>query len=72
MLVGCWVSRQWSKDEVKMANVSKKKTRRYAADGRGAKYPLLEEQLIAWFKEQRSSKIQFLLVLSNFVKTCIK
>ena len=45
---------------MKMANVSNKKTRRYAAGRRGAKYPLLEEKLVTWFKKQRASKIQFL------------
>ena len=48
--------REWNKNEVKMANISNKQTRRHAGAGRGAKYPLLEEQLIAWFKDQRDSK----------------
>lgn len=52
--------REWSKNETKMANLNDKKTRRYTAGGRGAKYPLLEEQLAAWFKEQRGSKITIL------------
>ena len=39
-----------------MANLKDKRIRRNSVNGRGAKYPLLEEQLIAWFREQRESK----------------
>ena len=48
--------REWCKNEIKMANLGDKRRRRHAASGRGAKFPLLEEQLIAWFREQRQSK----------------
>lgn len=47
--------REWQRNEVKMANMTNKKTKRQTG-GRGAKYPLLEVQLFAWFKEQRESK----------------
>ena len=47
--------RDWQKKEVKMANMTNKEVKRHTG-GRGAKYPLLEEQLFAWFKEQRESK----------------
>ena len=57
--------RDWCKNEVKMANLGDKRRRRYATGGRGAKYPLLEKQLVAWFREQRQSKIIFNKVNKN-------
>lgn len=48
--------REWNKAEVKMANLNDKRGKRHAGAGRGCKYPLLEEQLFAWFQEQRKSK----------------
>ena len=48
--------RDWCKNEIKMANLKDKRIRRNDVNGRGAKYPLLEEQLIAWFRQQRESK----------------
>ena len=48
--------RDWCKNEIKMAKLKDKRIRRNAVNGRGAKYPLSEEQLIAWFREQRESK----------------
>ena len=56
---------EWSKKEVKLANVPDK-IRRYVAGGRGAKFPLLEEQLFAWFKDQRQSKNMYFIIV-NFV-----
>ena len=56
--------REWNRNEVKMANLSNKQSRRYAGAGRGAKYPLLEEQLLAWFKDQRESKLVLYLTFS--------
>ena len=58
--------REWSKKEVKLANVPDKRTRRYAAGARGAKFPLLEEQLFAWFKDQRQSKNMHFIIV-NFI-----
>ena len=58
--------RDWQKNEVKMANMTNKKVKRHTG-GRGAKYPLLEEQLFAWFKEQRESKY----ILQNTFDPCL-
>ena len=56
----------WQKNEVKMANMTNKKVKRHTG-GRGVKYPLLEEQLFAWFKEQRESKY----ILQNTFDPCL-
>ena len=42
--------REWSKKEVKLANVSDKRTRKNAAGGRDAKFPLLENSSLLGLK----------------------
>ena len=46
--------------------MTNKKVKRHTG-GRGAKYPLLEEQLFACFKEQRESKY----ILQNTFDPCL-
>ena len=48
--------REWSKIETQLANAKHKHVRRQIGAGRKAAYPLLEEQLINWFKDARVSK----------------
>ena len=47
---------EWARSEAKFANVKDIKNTRCIGSGQRAKYPLLEEQLLVWFKEQRESK----------------
>ena len=55
--------RDWARNEVKFVNVEDKRSKRKIGSGPHAKYPLLEEQLLAWFKEQQASKYQLSLVV---------
>ena len=48
--------RHWNKKEVKFANQPDKRVNRSITETRSGKYPLLEEQHLAWFKDQRKGK----------------